>query len=155
MPAWNFLPFVGCHSWLPNFPQMPAVCMRDWSSQAIRSPKASLLLYYLAQYIITMLGNYRTLKCGLCVGCYGENSASGILPIWLGLMHFSCTKSASGGDKKKPEAAEPRAIILLKGWALIFAGLPFAAYPRRQLPESSWWRWEGGMGGFAASFVMQ
>lgn len=71
----NFLPFVSCHSWLPIFLrclQFP----RDQSRQAIGSKKKkpSLLLYYLAQYIIIMLENCITFKCVLCIVYYGENS---------------------------------------------------------------------------------
>lgn len=136
----NLLPFVSCHSWLPNFLR----CLQfAWETRAARQldqkKNPSLLLYYLAQYIITVLGNCITFKCALCIVYYGENKAFWILPIWLAIMHFRCTETVEilnwiwiqhpGRCRSHRHNFE--------GWGIIL-GAYICNIPRRQLqkPES-------------------
>lgn len=98
-------------------PQMPAVSVGDYSSQAITLKKKreqpSLLLYYIAQYIITMLGNCITFKCVLCTVYYGGKQS---LPNPSCLTHddvfwtYSNSRSSEwdgSTTSRQPQTAQP------------------------------------------------
>lgn len=92
----NVLPFVGCHSWFPNFLGCLQLAGEAGAARQLDPKKPSLLLYYLAQSIITVLGSCITFRSVLCIVYYRENSAFWILPIWLGIMDFRWRNSEWG-----------------------------------------------------------
>lgn len=112
-------------------PQMPAVSVGDYSSQAITLKKKreqpSLLLYYIAQYIITMLGNCITFKCVLCTVYYGGKQS---LPnpssdSWWCILDIQQQQEFWMGWEYNIQAAADSTAIALKGeqW---YSGLSFA-----------------------------